>query len=72
MPVNLKGVQIDEGRHHLSQPGFLGKTGSIAGERCAETVGGEIMPAGSGHPRIWVEVLETARKEGCDSNSGAP
>lgn len=29
------------------------------------------MPAGSGHPRIWVEILEAARKEGCDSNSGA-
>lgn len=34
-------------------------------------VGGESLPACSGRPRIWVEVLkEAARKEGCGSDSG--
>lgn len=35
-------------------------------------VGGETPPTCLGRPRIWVEVLEeAARKEGCNSDSGA-
>lgn len=62
--MNPKGVQIDEERHHLCHPGFLRKTGNISMGKVCRDCGGEIMPAGSGHPRIWVEILETARKEG--------